>query len=296
MHDVPTRLSPIVLATCAKWPELSASDQHLAEALRARGRAVAAAPWNGPPEPFRHAAAVVLRSTWDYHEAPDAYLDWIGGLDPYRTFNPPDLVRWNVSKAHVLDLARRGAPVPRSRETAADSEAIAAALDALGLQDGVIKPLVGASGFGVERVTRGMETVALERARRRKTMDRVLVQEFVEGIDDGELAGVFFDGVFSHGLRRVPAPGEFRINAQYGGRMEGAPLAADIVDQMAAVLALVPGPALYARVDGLMRGARFVLMEVEVNEPGLGLHLAPGAADRFADALLRRLEESASDG
>lgn len=290
MHDVPTRSAPIVLATCVKWPELSASDQCLAEALRTRGRAVAAAPWNGPFEPFHHAAAVVLRSTWDYHEALDAYLDWIAHLDPRRTFNPPDLVRWNVSKAHVLDLARRGAPVPRSREAVADAEAIAAALGALGLQDGVIKPLVGASGFGVERVTRGAEAVALERARAQKTMDRVLVQEFVDGIDEGELAGVFFDGVFSHGLRRVPAQGEFRINAQYGGRMERARLAPDIVDQMAAILALLPSPALYARVDGLMRGPRFVLMEVEVNEPGLGLHLAPGAAERFADVLLQRLE------
>jgi hypothetical protein len=30
-------------------------------------------------------------------------------------------------------------------------------------------------------------------------------------------------------------------------------------------------------------------MEVEVNEPGLGLHLAPGAADRFAEALVARV-------
>jgi glutathione synthase/RimK-type ligase-like ATP-grasp enzyme len=190
----------------------------------------------------------------------------------------------------VLDLAGRGAPVPRSREVIADSNAIAGALEELGLQDGVIKPLIGASGYGVERVTRGSEALALERARARKTMDRVLVQEFVEGIEHGEVAGVFFDDLFSHALRRVPAAGEFRINAQYGGRMEGAQLAPGIVDQMAAVLALLPQPALYARVDGLVCGARFVLMEVEVNEPGLGLHLALGAADRFADALLHRLD------
>jgi hypothetical protein len=30
-------------------------------------------------------------------------------------------------------------------------------------------------------------------------------------------------------------------------------------------------------------------MEVEVNEPGVGLDLAPDSAGRFADALLRRL-------
>jgi hypothetical protein len=34
---------------------------------------------------------------------------------------------------------------------------------------------------------------------------------------------------------------------------------------------------------------RFTVMELEVNEPGLGMHLTPGAADRFADALLARL-------
>jgi hypothetical protein len=30
-------------------------------------------------------------------------------------------------------------------------------------------------------------------------------------------------------------------------------------------------------------------MEVEVNEPGLGLHLVPGAGDRFAAALVARI-------
>jgi len=111
----------------------------------------------------------------------------------------------------------------------------------------------------------------------------------VAGIEDGELGGVFFDGVFSHGLRRIAAPGEFRINAQYGGRMEAATLPEPVVRQMAAVLALLPAPALYARVDGIAGAAGFTLMEVEVNEPDLGMDLVPGSADRFADALLARL-------
>jgi len=277
---------PIVLVTCAAWPELSTSDQCLADALRARGHRVDAAPWNGPFAPFGRAAAIVVRSAWDYHEAPEAYLAWLERLDAARTFNAPVLIRWNLSKAHVLDLGERGALIPRSRMAAAEPEAVAAALDALHLSEGVIKPLVGASGVGVERVRRGREAAALERARERLAIDQVLVQEFVDGIEYGETAGVFFAGVFSHGLRRVPAPGEFRINSQYGGRMEAATLPEDLVQQMAGVLALLPEPALYARVDGVASDGRFTLMELEVNEPGLGLHLAPGSADRFAEALL----------
>jgi glutathione synthase/RimK-type ligase-like ATP-grasp enzyme len=231
----------------------------------------------------------VIRSAWDYHETPDAYLAWLDRLEPARTFNSPGLIRWNLSKAHILDLEARGATVPRSRLVAAQPAAVAAALDALGLGDAVIKPLIGASGAGVERVRRGEEADALRRAGAAKTLDRVLVQEFLTGIEGGELAGVFFDGVFSHGLRRVPAPGQFRVNSQYGGRMEAATLPPEVVAQMAAVLARLPAPALYARVDGLVRDGHFTLMELEVNEPGLGLHLAPGAADRFADALQARL-------
>jgi hypothetical protein len=71
--------------------------------------------------------------------------------------------------------------------------------------------------------------------------------------------------------------------------MEAVTLEHDVVAQMTAVLALLPERPLYARVDGVVEQGRFVLIEVEVNEPGLGLDLAPGAADRFADALLARL-------
>ena len=279
----------IVLATCAAWPELSASDGFLAEALAARRARVTSAPWNGPFAPFAEAAAVVIRSTWDYHQAPETYLAWLDRLDPRRTFNAPALIRWNISKAHVLDLARRGARVPRSREAAADPVAIADALDALGVREGVIKPLVGASGFGVERVARATVAADLARARTHKALDRLLVQEFVPEIRDGELAGVFFDGTFAHALRRRAAAGEFRINSQYGGTMEMTTLPGDTVEAMQAVLALLPEMPLYARVDGVVRDGGFVLMECEVNEPALGLHLAPGSAERFADALLRRL-------
>ena len=248
-----------------------------------------AAPWNGPFEPFAQATAVVIRSTWDYHEAPEAYLAWLARLDPRRTFNDPALIRWNLSKAHVLNLARRGARVPRSLDVAADPSAVMRALDALGLREGVIKPLVGASGFGVERVARETLPADLARARASKALDRVLVQEFIPEIRDGELAGVFFDGTFSHGLRRRAAAGEFRINSQFGGTMDATTLPGGTVEAMSAVLALLPGPPLYARVDGVVRDDGFVLMELEINEPALGLHLAPGSADRFAEALLRRL-------
>ena len=71
-------MATITLATCLKWPALSPSDACLARVLEARGHRVITAPWNGPFEPFRDADAVVIRSSWDYHDAPDGYRDWLG--------------------------------------------------------------------------------------------------------------------------------------------------------------------------------------------------------------------------
>jgi hypothetical protein len=71
--------------------------------------------------------------------------------------------------------------------------------------------------------------------------------------------------------------------------MEAAPLDGDTIEIMTRVLRELPSEPLYARIDGVQRNGRFVRMEVEVNEPGLGLHLAPDAGDRFAAALVTHL-------
>ena len=279
----------IVLATCRAWPELSASDLALAAALERRGHRVEHASWNGPFEPFAGARAVVIRATWDYHQALDDYRRWLARLDAARTFNAPDLVRWNLEKTYLTELAARGAAVPASAIVPVDAALVADALARMALGEAVIKPTVGASGVGVERVSRGREADALTRLRAVTSPPRLLVQEFVPEVAAGELAGVFLGGAFSHGLRRVPASGEFRVNSQYGGRMEAAALDGATIAAMAEVLRMLPGQPLYARIDGVRRDGRFVLMEVEVNEPGLGLHLVPGAGDRFAEALVGRL-------
>jgi glutathione synthase/RimK-type ligase-like ATP-grasp enzyme len=285
--------SRIVLATCHAWPELGASDRCLATALERRGFDVAAAPWNGPFSPFARAAAVVIRATWDYHRALADYSAWLDRLDAGRTFNAPDLVRWNLEKTYLNALSARGATVPISAVVEANTAAVAAALDRLALAEAVIKPVVGASGFGVERVSRGREAEAVARVQATTAAPRLLVQEFLPEVAEGELAGVFLGGAFSHGLRRVPAAGEFRVNSQYGGRIEAADLGPAVVAAMATIVSQLPHESVYARIDGVIRAGRFVLMEVEVNEPALGLHLSAGAGDRLAAAVVGRLEQRA---
>jgi len=51
------------------------------------------------------------------------------------------------------------------------------------------------------------------------------------------------------------------------------------------VIAAAPSVPLYARVDGVERDGRLVLMELELIEPHLFLSWGDGAAERLAGAL-----------
>ena len=96
----------IVLATASDQPEITASDRLYADALERRGFSVAGAPWDGPRAAFDGAAAVVIRSTWGYYRASDAFRDWTEAMAAARRlFNPIALVRWNLRKDYIARLA-----------------------------------------------------------------------------------------------------------------------------------------------------------------------------------------------
>ena len=67
----------VAFVTCLRWPDCSESDGYVKRALELRDVAVTALPWNDPERRFDGFDAVVFRSSWDYHHAPEAYLDWL---------------------------------------------------------------------------------------------------------------------------------------------------------------------------------------------------------------------------
>jgi glutathione synthase/RimK-type ligase-like ATP-grasp enzyme len=279
----------IALATCLQWPELTESDRLYAAALAERGLDVTTAPWNGPFAPFASAGSVMLRSTWDYHHAPRAFVAWLSrlGRRGVRVYNPPEIVVWNLRKRYLLELRRRGVQTPRTYVVARDGAAVTRAFDRLRSDAAIVKPAVGASGHEV-RLVRRDEIPGLVAALP-AGISRLLVQEFMLEVRNGELSCVFFDGDFSHAVLKQPAPGEYRVNSQYQGIVAAVQPQAEVVQQARAALETLPEVPLYARVDGVLRDGAFVLMELELCEPSLYLQYAPGTADRFAEATLRRL-------
>ena len=279
----------IVFATCLAQPALQASDAVAARAFEGRGAVVTAAPWNGDQAAFEKAGAIVIRSTWDYQKTPDAFAGWLQSLDDGRpVFNPPAMMRANMSKRYLLDLAAQGAPLPLTRWVTPDADAIIAAMDEMGLEEAVVKPEFGATGSGLSLVRRDDEA-GLAAAAAKMGMPG-LVQALVPEIAVwGETSFMFIGGEFTHAVTKRPKSGEIRCQAEYGGTSELAAPPDWAIAEARRLLGLIPGAPLYARVDGVVLDGAMRLMEVELIEPELFFTYAPDAALRFADALMERL-------
>ena len=282
-------MSDIVFATCRAAPEIQASDRLVAKALSARGVTVEGAPWNGDQAPFRDADLIVIRSTWDYPAAAAEFREWLNGFgDDRRVVNPPALMGWNIAKDYLLELGSAGAPVGVLGSVDPTAEAIGETMDQLGLAEGVVKPVIGASGIGVSIVRRD-DPNSLDRAAAKLGM-RGLIQPFLPEIQTkGEISLIFIDGCFTHAVVKRPAVGEILCQEEHGGVTTSYNPPEKLVDFGREVVASLQDAPIYARVDVIVLDAGPQLMELELIEPELFLTHAPKSAEVFAAALADRL-------
>jgi glutathione synthase/RimK-type ligase-like ATP-grasp enzyme len=289
----------VCFVTCRRWPEISESDRLVARALEERGARVEGRAWNEPAADFGGFDAIVLRSSWDYHFEPAAFLAWLGRLERAgaRVFNPPALVRWNVSKRYLIALQAAGVPTVA---TAALTDETGVGLEAImrgrGWRTCVLKPEIGASAHDARIVTEESLAEAATAIATGAIRRPLLVQPFVDEIRTrGEWSLVFIEGSLTHSVLKAPAAGDFRVQSYLGGTVRAEPAPPGAVSAARAALAVLPEPPLYARIDGVETSGGFLIMEVEVIEPALFLtHAPPAAAVRFAEALLARISGTAT--
>src|SRR4029077_9194837 len=142
------------------------------------------------------------------------------------------------------------------------------------------------SAFGTWRTT--VETAARDQGRLDELLSAgdVMVQPLLSEVGDaGEWSLVFFGRRFSHAVLKRPAAGDYRVQWEFGGSAVSASPPAPLIADAERVIAAAPGVPLYARVDGVEREGRLVLMELELIEPHLFLSWGDGAAARLAGAL-----------
>lgn len=98
-------------------------------------------------------------------------------------WNPTPLVRWNLSKRYLLELAEAGVPTVPTVVLEGDAAAqLPAALAQRGWASAVVKPLVSASAHDTVLIRNGDVAPVVEALTAGTIRQPVLVQPFVEEI------------------------------------------------------------------------------------------------------------------
>ncbi len=245
--------------------------------------------WEAPVEAFDGIALVMLGTAWNYQDKADAFLNRLEEMAARGIIvcNPPDLVRWNLTKTYLQSLSDAGArTIPTLWQDTVDAAGAQAAMDHFDCDRLVVKRQVGAGAQGQELLER-------ERLAPDWRYDHpAMLQPFLPAIaQEGELSFVFIDGALSHALRKRPAMGDYRIQSLYGGREEVHNPTADEAAAAQAILTAIPFPTpLYARIDMLrMPDDALAVMEAELIEPYLYPEQGPMLGEHLATAIANRI-------
>lgn len=277
----------VLLAVDASTAELTADDRVLREALVSRGVECRPLVWDGD---VPVGGRVVLRSTWDYVERAERFRGWLGDLDSngVEVHNPTALVRWNLHKRYLVDLADADVPiVPTVLLEQGSGWRLDEVLGDNGWREAVVKPAIGATARLTVHTGRLGIAAASDHLAALLTEEDALVQPYLADVEHaGELSVVVVGGAITHAVVKRPADGEWRVQHEFGGRAE---LVEPTADQRAVVESALGGidtVPTFARVDLLRDGHEWLLNELELIEPELFFRLAPEAADALAAALV----------
>src|SRR5262245_4401948 len=274
MGSTPQRL--INFVTYSGEPFVSVDDVPLARALEKRGFSVQACPWDGESPQYPFDTTFVIRSPWNYDSAPGDFLSWLEGLEQagHRLINPYPLVKWNIYKGYLLEAARKGVAIPDTLLLPRDGSWSDVSVRMLEKHEKVVlKPAISLSAHHtyLMRASEVMDQVSsLARDGR-----QYMIQEFMPEIASGELSFVFFDGHFSHCVRKTPRSGDFRTQGEFGAMQERYDPTTDEIEAAVAALAIAPQKPIFARVDLVKRGSTLLLMELELIDPMLFLAWVP---------------------
>jgi len=295
----------IAIVTAVAARDLDEDLPPLAAALQAAAIRHSVVSWDDDGIDWTAFDLALLRSTWDYTQRLDEFLDWITRTATQTTLlNPQAVVRWNTDKHYLHELAQAGiATVPSVFIEPGHDPARSIANFLLRQREAefVVKPAIGAGSRDAQRHGRDEVAAAIEHAQRLLADRRsVLLQPYLDRVDEaGETALIFFAGQFSHAIRKGPLlrRGEGPTRALFATEQISARIPDNDELLLAKqTLAAMPfdEPLLYARVD-LIRAADGSprVLELELTEPSLFFDHAPGAAARFVQAIADRANAAA---
>jgi glutathione synthase/RimK-type ligase-like ATP-grasp enzyme len=155
-----------------------------------------------------------------------------------------------------------------------------------GWGDVVIKPAVGGTARLTEHTGRIGTAAGADHLSRLLAEEDAVVQPVIDSITaDGEVSVVAIAGEPVAAFLKRAAPGDWRVQTDFGGTVEPIALTGALAAIATVALDASP-PTTYARVDVVRLDGRWTVLELELVEPELFFRFHRRLAERLVDALL----------
>ena len=298
-------MTKVALPNCSNLPDWEVDDYPFHRALEALNIEWSRPVWDDPDVDWSAFDGILIRTTWDYQEKEPTFVSWARRASTAsKFFNPTEVITWNTKKTYLRDLEEAGARLTPTRWlNQGESVDVAAMMRELGWQRGFLKPVVGATARETLRFMSNKEGLAQAQSHVDRLLpnEGLMLQPYLESVEtDGELSALYFDGEFSHGVRKVPVPGDYRVQDDFGASDEPYTFTDGEVGALGLILKALDAvlhskfqqeePLLYARIDVLRDGnGGLYLNELELVEPSLFFRHSEESPGRLAQALKRRL-------
>ena len=252
--------------------------------LETRGAVCEKVSWDSTDCEWQKYDVIICRSPYDYTTRPDVFSDWLKGMEmcDARMFNKPDQLVWNMNKEYLIELKEYGIDLPETIVVSRciDGENVPELSQIMRerkWKHACVKPTIGGMSINVLEI---FDPVQMQNQFEilLKSCD-VIIQEYEHGYKKGETCLVFFDGQYSHAVKKphLQMPGFEYVDADE----DQIKLARDVISYL-------KEPPLIARVDIIRRDVdgHVTLGEIELLDPVL--YLTNESSSRLADLILQK--------
>lgn len=270
LKKVEISMKKVAIVSCDKWMNKINEDLLLKQELIENNVSAEIISWEDKSIDYSKFDCLILRSAWGYQNKYLEFKEWLQMIKSKNILllNNPDIIIENIQKNKQFNILRKNNIPLIDTNFVYTKEDLLEKINSYPLT--VVKPIISGSGQNTYLIRKenltNLKNILNELNNILTQSDNgIMIQPYINGIENGEYACIFIDGINTHNMLRYPGIFSEKKKPIY---LSNIPYCVKKVANDVSKLEKFLG-YLYMRVDIVLQDGKPKIMEVELAEPDL---------------------------